>query len=145
MLSVNQSLLPLEQAIQLPNLFTGLDIVLLAVDSGTGEVRRDGDGNLVQYNFADTNWVPLMMRNSSFIIHPEEVLADNFATLAAAPFPRGSRVGDRPKPWPVVIGIRFKLTQDPITGRHLPIPQCEACRDDLVIEVPAVRQDHPGN
>ena len=80
-LPVNQSLLPLEQAIQLPNFFTALDIVLLAVDSGTGEVRRDGDGNLVQYNFANTNWVPLMMRNSSFIIHPEEVLADNFATL----------------------------------------------------------------
>jgi hypothetical protein len=80
-LPVNQSLLPLNEVIQLPNFFAALDIVLLAVDPGTGEVRRDSNGNLIRYNFGNTNWVPLMLRNSSFIIHPEEVLADNFATL----------------------------------------------------------------
>jgi hypothetical protein len=35
----------------------------------------------IKYNFGNTNWVPLMLRNSSYIIHPEELLADNFATL----------------------------------------------------------------
>jgi hypothetical protein len=78
---VIQSLLPLEEAIQLPNFFDALDIVLVSVDPGTGEALRDANGDLIKYNFGNTNWVPLMLRNSSFIIHPEEILADNFATL----------------------------------------------------------------
>jgi hypothetical protein len=80
-LPVNQSRLPLHEAIQLPNFFAALDIVLLSIDTATGKVRRDGAGNLIKYNFGNTNWVPRMLRNSSFIIHPEEILADNFATL----------------------------------------------------------------
>jgi hypothetical protein len=67
--------------IQLPDFFAALDIVLLSVDTNTGEAHRDGNGNLIKYNFGNTNWVSLMARNSSFIIHPEEILADNFATL----------------------------------------------------------------
>ena len=78
---VIQSLLPLEEVIQLPNFFDALDIVLLSVDPGTGEALRDANGDLIKYNFGNTNWIPLMLRNSSFIIHPEEILADNFATL----------------------------------------------------------------
>lgn len=78
---VIQSLLPLNEVIQLPNFFDALDIVLLSVDAGTGEALRDGNGDLIKYNFGNTNWVPLLQRNSSFIIHPEEILADNFATL----------------------------------------------------------------
>ena len=80
-LPVFQSLLPLEEAIQLPFFFDALDIVLLSIDAGTGDALRDGNGDLIKYNFGNTNWVPLMLRNSSFIIQPEEVLADNFATL----------------------------------------------------------------
>ena len=53
----------------------------LSVDAGTGEALRDGNGDLIKYNFGNTNWIPLMLRNSSFIIQPEEILADNFATL----------------------------------------------------------------
>lgn len=78
---VIQSLLPLNEVIQLPNFFDALDIVLLSVDADTGEALRDSNGDLIKYNFGNTNWIPLMLRNSSFIIHPEEVLADNFATL----------------------------------------------------------------
>ena len=78
---VIQSLLPLNEVIQLPNFFDALDIVLLSVDASTGEALRDGNGDLIKYNFGNTNWIPLMLRNSSFIIHPEEILADNFATL----------------------------------------------------------------
>ena len=80
-LPVIQSLLPLNEVIQLPNFFDALDIVLLAVDAGTGEALRDSNGDLIKYNFGNTNWVPLMLRNSPSLIHPEEVLADNFATL----------------------------------------------------------------
>ena len=80
-LPVIQSLLPLNEVIQLPDFFAALDIVLLSVDTNTGEAHRDGNGDLITYNFGNTNWVPLMERNSSYIIHPEEILADNFATL----------------------------------------------------------------
>jgi hypothetical protein len=80
-LPVIQSLLPLNEVIQLPNFFAALDIVLLSVDPSTGKARRDTNGNLIKYNFGNTNWVPLMLRNSSYIIQPEELLADNFATL----------------------------------------------------------------
>jgi hypothetical protein len=76
-----QSLLPLNEAIQLPDFFDALDIVLLSVDAGTGEALRDSNGDPIKLNFGNTNWIPLMLRNSSFIIHPEEILADNFATL----------------------------------------------------------------
>jgi len=78
---VIQSLLPLNEVIQLPNFFDALDIVLLSVDAGTGEALRDSNGDLIKFNFGNTNWIPLMLRNSSYIIHPEELLADNFATL----------------------------------------------------------------
>ena len=73
---VIQSLLPLNEVIQLPNFFDALDIVLLSVDASTGEALRDGNGDLIKYNFGNTNWIPLMLRNSSFIIHPEEVLQE---------------------------------------------------------------------
>jgi hypothetical protein len=78
---VIQSLLPLNEVIQLPNFFDALDIVLVSVDAGTGEALRDGNGDLIKFNFGNTNWIPLMLRNSSYIVHPEEILADNFATL----------------------------------------------------------------
>lgn len=78
---VIQSLLELNEVIQLPNIFDAVDIALLAVDSGTGKALRNGNGDLVTYNFGNTNWVPQMLRNSSYVIHPEEILADNFATL----------------------------------------------------------------
>jgi hypothetical protein len=80
-LPVIQSLLPLSEVIQLADFFDALDIVLLSVDPSTGEAHRDGHGDLITYNFGNTNWVPLMLRNTEFIIQPEEVLADNFATL----------------------------------------------------------------
>ena len=44
---VIQSLLPLNEVIQLPNFFDALDIVLLSVDAGTGEALRDSNGDLI--------------------------------------------------------------------------------------------------
>ena len=44
---VIQSLLPLNEVIQLPNFFDALDIVLLSVEPGTGEALRDGNGDLI--------------------------------------------------------------------------------------------------
>ena len=31
---------------------------------------RDSTGNLIKYNFGNTDWIPLMLRNSSHIVHP---------------------------------------------------------------------------
>jgi hypothetical protein len=81
---VIQSRISLEELLLLPppiNLSAVLDIVLLPVDTGTGAVLRDGGGELIRYGFGNTDWVPQMLRNSSFIIQPEELLADNFALL----------------------------------------------------------------
>jgi hypothetical protein len=80
---VNQVLVPLEEAIAIPNLFDLFDVVLVVVDVRTGQVVRDNDGNLITYSFLsdDTNWAGLMSRNTNYIIHPEEALADNFALL----------------------------------------------------------------
>jgi hypothetical protein len=81
---VIQSRISLEELLALPppvNIFSVLDIVLLPVDTGSGDVLRDGSGELIRYGFGNTSWVPQMLRNSSYIIHPEELLADNFALL----------------------------------------------------------------
>lgn len=64
-----------------PAIFQVLDIVLIPVDTGTGDIVRGPGGALVTYGFGNTDWVPQMARNSNFIIHPEEVIADNFASL----------------------------------------------------------------
>lgn len=72
---------PLGEAIQLPDLFAAVGIDLVAVDVSTGEAIRDGNGDVVLDGFDNTNWIPLMARNSDFIIQPQEVMADNFALL----------------------------------------------------------------
>ncbi len=81
---VIQSTISLQDLLKLPAtdaIFGVLDIVLLSVDRHTGEVLRDDSGNLITYNFGNTDWVQRMLRNSSYIIDPEELMADNFATL----------------------------------------------------------------
>ncbi|MGH7574269.1 MAG: hypothetical protein ACREM1_03945 [Longimicrobiales bacterium] len=64
-----------------PAIFDVLDILLLPVDTGAGELVRGPGGELVTYDFSETDWVSQMRRKTSLIIHPEEVLADNFASL----------------------------------------------------------------
>lgn len=81
-----RSSVPLEEVIALPTsgppaIFGVLDIVLIPVDTGTGEIIRGPEGELVTYGFGNTDWAPRMARNTGFIIHPEEVMADNFATV----------------------------------------------------------------
>ncbi|MFN0172421.1 MAG: hypothetical protein ACKV22_38955 [Bryobacteraceae bacterium] len=114
-LPVIQSLVPLQEAIQLPNFFAALDIVLLPVEPRTGVVRRDSNGNLIRYSFGNTNWVPLMLRNSSYIIHPEELLADNFATLMEWRS-TGVLPPSNPGGFPVNDVSLLKSIQDVLTG-----------------------------
>jgi hypothetical protein len=51
---VIQSLLPLDEVVQLPDFFAALDIVLLGVDPSSGDALRDGNGDLIKYNFGKT-------------------------------------------------------------------------------------------
>jgi hypothetical protein len=83
---VYQAAVPLEEFVAISEqgmkaLFEAVDFVLLPVDTGTGTVLRDDRGKPVVYKFEDTDWVDRMQRNSSYIIHPDELLADNFALL----------------------------------------------------------------
>jgi len=73
--------LPLKDAILLPDVFAVLEVDLVAVDIETGGPILDGNGKAVVYGFDNTNWIPLMLRNSDFIIQPQEVMADNFGLL----------------------------------------------------------------
>jgi hypothetical protein len=61
--------------------FEAIDFVLLPVDTGARAVLRDGSGYPIIYRFDDTDWVERMQRNSSYIIHPDELMAENFALL----------------------------------------------------------------
>ncbi len=64
-----------------PPFFAALAVVLLPVDLESGDVRRAPDGSLVTYDFGNTDWPGRMLRNSSYILHPEELMAENFALL----------------------------------------------------------------
>jgi creatinine amidohydrolase len=61
--------------------FEAIDFVLLPVDTGTRAVLRDGSGYPIIHHFEDTDWIERMQRNSSYIIHPDELMAENFALL----------------------------------------------------------------
>jgi hypothetical protein len=58
-----------------------IDFVLLPVDTGTRAVLRDGSGYPIIYSHGDTDWTERMQRNSSYVIHPDEQMAENFALL----------------------------------------------------------------
>jgi creatinine amidohydrolase len=83
---VYQAAVPLEEFIAISGgglraVFEAVDFVLLPVDTGTRAVLRDDSGKPVVYTFEDTDWIEQMQRNSSYIIHPDEQMAENFALL----------------------------------------------------------------
>lgn len=83
---VIQSAASLQELIELPRegrspLLDMIEIALVSVDVATGVVLRDGGGGVVIHGLEETDWSSRMQRNTSFTIHPEEVMADNFALL----------------------------------------------------------------
>jgi hypothetical protein len=83
-----QAAVPLEEFIAISEggmsmgaFFNAIEFVLLPVDTGTRAVLRDGSGYPIIHQFGDTDWIERMQRNSSYIIHPDELLAENFALL----------------------------------------------------------------
>ena len=54
-------------------------VTLLEIDPDAGTVVRDAAGAPVTVEARTTDWVKLLARNTSYTLHPEEVLADNFS------------------------------------------------------------------
>jgi hypothetical protein len=78
--------IPLEEVIRLPTggppaIARHIELVLVAVDPQTGRVLRDAASALITYPLDDTDLADRMARNTSYMIHPQEVIADNFALL----------------------------------------------------------------
>jgi hypothetical protein len=78
--------IPLEEVIQLPiggppAIGRHIEIVLVAVDPYSGRVLHDIAGAPIIYAVDGTDLVERMARNTSYMFHPQEVLADNFALL----------------------------------------------------------------
>jgi hypothetical protein len=76
----------LEEVVQLPiggppAIGRHIEIVLVTVDRHSGHVLRDSAGAPIIYPLDGTNLVDRIARNTSYMIHPQEVLADNFALL----------------------------------------------------------------
>ncbi len=106
---VYQSALPLEEFIAISEggmraIFEAIDFVLLPVDTATRTVLRDDSGNPIVYQFEDTDWIERMQRNSSYIIHPDELMAENFALLM-----EWRRSGAVPESVPGGPGERFRV------------------------------------
>jgi len=83
---VYQAAISLEEFIEISEFgmrafFGAIDFVLLPVDTKTRTVLRDDNGKPIVYTFEDTDWIERMQRNSSYIIHPDELMAENFALL----------------------------------------------------------------
>ena len=78
--------IPLAEVIQLPiggppAIGRHIEMVLVAVDPQTGRVLRDAAGAPIIHALEGTDLVDRMARNTSYMLHPQEVIADNFALL----------------------------------------------------------------
>jgi hypothetical protein len=73
--------LPLADVLERPNVLDVVNTVLLEIDPPTAMVVRDATGAPVLVDPQTTDWARLLARNSSYSIHPEEVLADNLSFL----------------------------------------------------------------
>jgi hypothetical protein len=59
--------------------FAGL--TLLGIDPDEGTVLRDAHGSLVLVDAQATDWATRLAKNTTYTIHPEEVLADNLSLV----------------------------------------------------------------
>jgi hypothetical protein len=73
--------LPLEQAIAAKPWFKALRVVLVEVDPAKGTVLVDASGKTRTLDVDATDWSRRLAKNTDYVIHPEEVLADNFALV----------------------------------------------------------------
>jgi hypothetical protein len=72
---------PLEAALEAADFFGLLRIELLRVDLAAGELVTEPDGAITPVPAEDSDYYELAAVNTSYVLHAEEVLADNFAFL----------------------------------------------------------------
>lgn len=73
--------LPLADVLERTSVLGVVHVTLLEIAPDAGTVLRDTGGALVLIDPQATEWSRLIARNSTYTIHPEEVLADNLALL----------------------------------------------------------------
>ncbi|MEO7096508.1 MAG: hypothetical protein ABI175_24835 [Polyangiales bacterium] len=73
--------LPLADVLDRTSVLGVVHTTLLEIDPATGTARRDSGGAPVLIDPQTTDWSRRIARNSTYTIHPEEVLADNLALL----------------------------------------------------------------
>ncbi len=84
--------LPLADVLERTSVLGVVRATLLAIDADAGTVARDAHGAPVLIDPQTTDWSRRIARNSTYTIHPEEVLADNLALLVRR------RLGDAEPP-----------------------------------------------
>ena len=73
--------LPLADVLERTSVLGMVETTLLAIDPEAGAVLRDAAGAPVFVDAEKTDWSRRLARNSTYTIHPEEVLADNLSLL----------------------------------------------------------------
>jgi hypothetical protein len=75
------SRLALHEAFEAPHFMDILDLRLVVPDGESGWLTDDA-GHVLSFSVDDTDFTARLRHNTDYVIHPEEVLADNFAMLA---------------------------------------------------------------
>jgi hypothetical protein len=73
--------LPIAEAIRTDAWFKTVRVVLIEIDPATGAPSVDADGRTRALDASRTDWNRRLGQNTEYVIHPEEVLADNFALI----------------------------------------------------------------
>ncbi len=101
--------MPLAEAIGRDSVLETVRVALLEIDPSAGAVVRDADGAPTTLEADATDWSQRLARNTKYTIHPEEVLADNFALLVRRRLGHGVAVAD-----PAFLGA----FEDALASRH---------------------------
>lgn len=96
--------LPLADVLERTSVLGLAQATLLAVDPVTGTIVRDAGGAPVLVEAHATDWSRRLARNSTYTIHPEEVLADDLALLVR------HRLGVAPPPNDHAFLVAFEET-----------------------------------
>jgi hypothetical protein len=73
--------LPLAAVLERTSVLGVVGVRLLEIDCVAATVVRDAHGAPILIDPEETNWSERIARNSTYAIHPEEILADNLALL----------------------------------------------------------------
>jgi hypothetical protein len=85
---------PLAEALEKATALEAVRVSLLQIDPETRTVVRDSKGAPVLLDASATDWSRRIGRNTSYTIHPEEVLADNHALLVRRRLGSAAAVAD---------------------------------------------------